>query len=220
MLIIVHKYDLKYYDLLSGLKHINQNSLVLDIGANIGDVSNFLYNKFMPTIYCYEPNISCHNYMLERFKNNPKIKLFNLAVSNFSGKSNLYFHINAKNINDPQYIQGATLRPEKDDIDLKKKIEIQCVDIKKILDDFKQIDLIKIDIEGAEYSIMPEIIKNKNKIKMIICETHGNPLGKKILSSDGTRMIMKNEVFKKEYLELINELKKLNLYGEWFHEWY
>ena len=89
-------------------------------------------------------------------------------------------------MNDPQYIQGATLRPEKNDIDLNKKIEIECVDIKKILDSFDKIDLIKIDIEGSEYSIMPEIIKNRDKIKMIICETHGNPFGKKILNSNRT----------------------------------
>ena len=210
----------KYYKLLSSLKHIDKDSLVIDIGANIGDVTNFLYNNFEPLIHCYEPNISCYKYMVKRFENCSKIKLFNLAISNFNGKSNLYFHINAKSMNDPQYIQGATLRPEKDDIDLNKKIEIECVDIKKILDSFDKIDLIKIDVEGSEYSIMPEIIKNRDKIKMVICETHGNPFGKKILNSNRTKMIMKNEAFREEYYKLIKKLKKMNLYGNWFHEWY
>lgn len=210
----------KYFNLLNNLKHINKNSLVIDIGANIGDVTNFLYNKFNSSIHCYEPNISCYNYMLKRFEKNPKIKVFNLAVSNFTGKTNLYFHIKAKNIKDQNYIQGATLRPEKDDIDINKKIQVNCINIKKIIEDFDKIDLIKIDVEGSEYSIMPELIRNRKKIQMVVCETHGNPFGKKILNSDRTKLIMKNEVFKNEYLELVEKLKQMNLYGVWFHEWY
>tara|TARA_X000000368_G_C22892768_1_gene650420 strand:- start:443 stop:919 length:477 start_codon:yes stop_codon:yes gene_type:complete len=158
--------------------------------------------------------------MVKRFENISKIKIYNLAVSNFTGESFLYFHLKSKGINDFQYIQGATIRSEKDDIDLKKKIKIQCIDIKKVIESFVQIDLIKIDVEGSEYSIMPEIIKNRHKIKMVICETHGNPNGKKIFNSDRNKLIMKNEAFKSEYIELINQLKEMNLYGSWFYEWY
>ena len=210
----------KYYKLLGGLKHINKDSIVIDLGANVGEVTNYIYNKFMPSIYSYEPNIVCYNHMVKRFENISKIKIYNLAVSNFTGKSFLYFHLKSKGINDFQYIQGATIRSEKDDIDLKKKIEIQCIDIKKIIESFVQIDLIKIDVEGSEYSIMPEIIKNRHKIKMVICETHGNPNGKKIFNSDRNKLIMKNRAFKSEYIELINQLKEMNLYGSWFYEWY
>ena len=83
-----YKEKLKSLDRLK----LDSNSFVIDIGANIGDVTEFLYEKFEPTIYSYEPNISCYNYMLDRFRDKPKINLFNTAVSNFDGKSNLYFH--------------------------------------------------------------------------------------------------------------------------------
>lgn len=212
--------EYKFYNFLANLKHISKDSFVIDIGANIGDVTGFLYEKFEPTIYSYEPNISCYKFMLDRFKDKPKINLFNTAVSNFDGKSNLYFHKNSKGINDVKYIQGATLRPEKDNIDNKKKIEIECINIKNILEENKKIDLIKIDIEGSEYSIMPEIINYRDKIKMVICETHGNPFGKKIYNDDKTKLVMKNEVFKSEYLKLKSELISKNLYGNWFYEWF
>ena len=210
----------KYYNLLDNLRHINKESVVLDLGANIGDVTSYLYEKFMPSIYSYEPNIVCYNHMIKRFENFSKIKIHNFAVSNFTGKSYLYFHVNSKGINDYKYIQGATMRSEKDDIDLRKKIEIKCIDIKTVLENFSKIDLIKIDVEGSEYSIMPDIIKNKNKIKMVICETHGNPNGKKIFNSNRTEMVMKNKAFKKEHQNLIKQLKQMELYGSWFHEWY
>ncbi len=46
---------------------LNENSIVLDFGANIGDVSEYVYNKYHCNIYAYEPNIACFNYMKERF---------------------------------------------------------------------------------------------------------------------------------------------------------
>ncbi len=210
----------EYYSILNNLSDINKNSLIIDIGANVGDVTDFLYKKFKPNIYSYEPNISCYKFMEKRFEGIEKIKLCNLAVTNFNGKSFLYFHINAKGINDIKYIEGATLRPEKDNIDRNKKLEVECIDIKKIINKFDKIDLIKIDIEGSEYSIMPEIIKNKDKIKKVICETHGNPYGKKIFNREKTKKFIKNEVFKEEYFQLISKLKDKNLYGNWFLEWY
>ena len=179
----------KHYQKLVNLEHINNNSIILDIGANIGDVTDVIMKKYNPNIYCYEPNISCYNYMLKRFKKNSKIKIFNVAVSNFSGKPFLYFHNKSTNIS--EFNERSSLKKEKDGLDINKKIEVNCINIKKILEKHNQIDLIKIDIEGSEYEVMPEIIKNKDKIKMVLCETHGNPDGKKIPSVDGSKLVVK-----------------------------
>ena len=208
----------QHYQKLLNLKHINNNSTILDIGANIGDVTDVITKKYNPNIYCYEPNIICYNHMLKRFKKNSKVKIFNVAVSNFTGKAFLYFHEKAKNI--AEFNQRSSLKREKDGLDVNKKVEVDCINIKEILDQHNEIDLIKIDIEGSEYEIMPEIIKNKDKIKMVLCETHGNPDGKKIPSLDGSKLVVKNTIWIKDYKNLISELKNLNLYGSWFYEWY
>ena len=63
----------EHYRKLLNLKHITNNSIILDIGANVGDVTDVLIKKYNPNIYCYEPNISCYKYMLRRFKDNSKI---------------------------------------------------------------------------------------------------------------------------------------------------
>ena len=208
----------KHYQKLVNLEHINNNSIILDIGANIGDVTDVIMKKYNPNIYCYEPNISCYNYMLKRFKKNSKIKIFNVAVSNFSGKTFLYFHNKSTNIS--EFNERSSLKKEKDGLDINKKIEVNCINIKEILEKHNQIDLIKIDIEGSEYEVMPEIIKNKDKIKMVLCEMHGNPDGKKIPSVDGSKLVVKNKIWIKDYTKLISELKELNLYENWFYEWY
>ena len=208
----------KHYQKLLNLEHINNKSTILDIGANIGDVTNVIMKKYDPNIYCYEPNIICYNYMLKRFKKNSKIKIFNFAVSNFSGKTYLYFHKKAANIT--EFNERSSLKKEKDGLDINKKIEVNCINIKEVLENHNQIDLIKIDIEGSEYEVMPEIIKNKNKIKMVLCETHGNPDGKKIPSGDGSKLVVKNKIWIKDYKNLMSKLKEMNLYGNWFYEWY
>lgn len=208
----------EHYRLLLKRKQINTDSIVLDIGANIGDISEIIYREFNPYIFCYEPNVSCFNYMLKRFAKNHKIKIFNLAVSNFSGKTFLYFHEKAKNIS--EYNQRSSLKPEKDGIDINKKKQVDCINIKEILDKHESIDLIKIDIEGSEYEVMPEIIKNRHKIKMVLCETHGNPNGKKIPDLTGYGLITKNEIWNEDYKNLITQLKQMNLYENWFYEWY
>ena len=208
----------KYQEMLLNLNHIDSNSIILDIGANVGDIADLLFKKFNSNIFCYEPNIGCCKYMINRFKNNPKIKVFNFAVSNFTGTSFLYFHKKAKDIFD--YNQRSTLKPQKDGIDINKKISVKCLDIKKILSAHEKIDLIKLDVEGSEYEIMPKIIENKEKVEMVICETHGNPEGKKIPNADGSKLVIKNQVWVNDHKKLINKLKSLNLYENWFYEWY
>ena len=112
----------EHYQMLFNLKHISNNSIILDIGANVGDVSDVLIKTYDPKIYCYEPNIVCYKHMVSRFKNNPKIKIFNFAVSNFTGKTFLYFHKKAKNIN--EFNQRSSLKKEKDGLDINKKMFI------------------------------------------------------------------------------------------------
>lgn len=209
---------INHYQKLLNIDHINNNSIILDIGANIGNVTEVLFKKYDSNIYCYEPNISCYNHLHKRFKNNPKIKIYNFAVSDFTGKTFLYFHKKAKNIS--EFNERSSIKKEKDGLDINKKVEVNCINIKEILEQYDKIDLIKIDIEGSEYEIMPEIIKNKNKIKMVLCETHGNPNGKKIPSLDNSKLVVKNRIWIKDYKKLISQLKEMNLYGNWFYEWY
>ena len=206
--------NIKTLDFLDNFLILNEKSTVLDIGANIGDITNRIFEKYKCNIHAYEPNIACYNYMKKRFINNSKIKLHNCAVSNFSGYDFLYFHFKSKGINDARYIQGATLRKEKDNIDVNKKVRVKIIDIKEIIDSFNNIDLIKIDVEGSEYKIIPEILNNRNRIKTVICEMHGNPMGKKINGQH------KNKNFTREYEDLISELKNQGLYNNWFYEWH
>jgi 16S rRNA A1518/A1519 N6-dimethyltransferase RsmA/KsgA/DIM1 with predicted DNA glycosylase/AP lyase activity len=91
-LLIFYNYK-RYKDkrnLLNNLK-LNKNSQVMDIGANNGVVSHYLFDKYSCYIHSYDPNPYCYEILKNIFKNNPKIKIYNKAISNTSKKQNLYF---------------------------------------------------------------------------------------------------------------------------------
>ena len=65
--------DIKKINFFENYSYLDHNSIVIDLGANIGDVTNFIYNKYKCYLYAYEPNRACFNFMKERFLGNDKI---------------------------------------------------------------------------------------------------------------------------------------------------
>ena len=77
---------------------------------------------------------------------------------------------------------------------------VKIENIKNILKKFKKIDFIKIDIEGSEYKILPEIIRQRKKINKVVCEMHKN-------------------ISSKESAKIYKLLKKHKLINKWFYYW-
>ena len=151
----------KKYSLLTGL---NQNSVAIDLGASVGDVANYIYDKNKCNLECYEPNKICYDILNKKFANNKKVNTYNLAVSNISKKQKLYLsNLNFKKKNLLIFSQSSSLDMDKKNINSENFIYVRVININRILNKFKYIDLIKIDIEGAEYKILDELIKKKIK---------------------------------------------------------
>jgi FkbM family methyltransferase len=193
---------------------LNSNSIVLDFGANIGDVSQYLNDMFNCKIYCYEPDPNAYNFLKQRFKNNYSINTSNLAITNDGQEKKLYFHKQSKIGGQISYSEASSLLDKKENISQNNFYIVKSINIKELLNNFEYIDLIKIDIEGYEYEILPILIQNNKKIGKIICELHGNPLVK-----DKATGKIKNQHLTEKYLKLVDNLKNLDLYEKWFIEW-
>ncbi len=182
---------------------LNTNSIVLDFGANFGEISHYLYDNYKCNIDCYEPNKYAFYILNNFFKNNEKIKCFNIAVSTNDGIAKLYYH--KLNLDNPlRYSTASSLLKEKDNLNFENFDEVKTYSIKKIINQFSNIDLIKIDIEGYEYEILPVIFENKKKIKKVVCELHGDP-GK-----------IKNNFLNQKYKKLIEKINIIDPKREWF----
>ena len=202
------KSEYKKYQVFNFLK---KDSVFIDLGANIGNVSTYINDKFGCKIFCYEPHPSAYNYLKKKLGKYKNITTINCAVSNQTSEQDIYLHKDSSKQNDLFYAEATSLEKNKENISLEKKIKTKCIHISEILKKFNYIDCIKIDIEGHEYKILPFLIENKNMIKKVICELHGNSTYD---SGD-----IKNAFLKPEYDKTIEILKEKNLYKNWFLEW-
>jgi FkbM family methyltransferase len=145
--------------------HFSGDKVFIDIGANIGSVTLYVdnFNKYLEekiTVYAVEPeknNLDLLNYnILNNTTENITVvdsaiwyKEDTLAVSNKGGNSSIVYETDG----DFSYVKAITLE--------------QLFDKYKI----KEVDVMKIDIEGAEFDLIintpPEILA---KIKYITLE--------------------------------------------------
>jgi len=131
--------------------NLNQDSIVLDLGGHEGWFTEQINNKYKSKIFCFEPIKKFASQIELKFLNFNNIKIFPLAVSNKNGKDIIYYNDNSSSTH----------------VITKDKIEIDCITLDKIMveNNIDFIDLIKINIEGDEYSLLEYMIKN-NLINM------------------------------------------------------
>ncbi|MEK7551540.1 MAG: FkbM family methyltransferase [Patescibacteria group bacterium] len=145
-------------------KNIKSGDIILDIGAHIRYytliAAKIVGNK--GKVYAFEPDpknfqILKRNTEENKYKN---VVLVNKALSNKSGSIKLF--LNKENTGDHRIYDSA---------DNRKSINIQAI----TLDDFfkdkaKKVDLIKMDVQGAEVHIFNggnNLIKRNNNIKIL-----------------------------------------------------
>lgn len=192
---VVIKKELKF------LFNLSDNLTVFDIGACEGE-SSIQYSRLIPnsTIYCFEPlpeNIELikKNFLKYKIQN---AQYFNFALAEKNGFAE--FHVSEgkpENIEATDWDFGnkssSLLQPDKhlemvDFIKFGKTIKVQTITLKSFCNDHKidRIDLIHLDVQGAELLVLKgaaDFIKN---IKVIWLEVStiefykGQPLAEDI----------------------------------------
>jgi FkbM family methyltransferase len=131
---------------------IDDNSIVVDLGAYKGVWAQQIIDKYNPYVYLFEPIPEFYNLLLSKFKDNPKVKVFNYGISTINKKDFIYKNEDATS----SYILNSN------------KLEVEFIDFESMfnLSGLKTIDLIQINIEGEEYPLL-EQISSKDIIKKI-----------------------------------------------------
>jgi FkbM family methyltransferase len=156
-------------DLYMGLRNLDKNSfkimsskkfnVCLDIGANIGRYSLEM-SKNSNKVFAFEPELNNfialkENIQLNNLRN---IKTENIALSNSNKKINLY--LNKENNG------GHTII--KRDTSYKQRVNSMKLDYFLKNKKIKKIDLIKIDVEGAELKVFKGSKDTLNKYHPLI----------------------------------------------------
>jgi len=169
------------------IKKLSSNSIAVDVGTGPdADFSQALINMYGLKSFGFDPTTKHHKDLdilekesKERFRyykyalaDKKEVKLFFESEQNISG-SFLSDHINVKN-------------------GIKKKYEVECITVDDIFDiiGIKNIDLLKIDLEGEEYSVLNFINRTTlDRIGQLIVEFHHNSV--EHFNFNDTKMIVK-----------------------------
>jgi FkbM family methyltransferase len=128
---------------------LNHNSLVFDIGGYEGNWAQSIWDKYKCNIFIFEPVTQYYNSIKNKFQSNTKISVYDFGL----GALTKSCFMSADG-------DGSSYKSEGDVV----KIE----SITNFISDgrYHNIDLMKINIEGEEYSLLESMI-DKNMLGVI-----------------------------------------------------
>ena len=180
-----------------------KNGVYVDIGANIG-LTALYFAPYARKYYAIEPSSECFEALKLNTQSLDNIEYFNFAILPIDEPQNLL------RANEDSVPQTFFMR--------ENKFGGEQVKCKKIDQFFKEnniehVDVLKIDVEGAEFVIFPDDSFGRvaDKIDLIIGEAHYSITGDGI--PEMVPVILKKWGFKTEFVKL----KSPNLeYKLWF----
>ncbi len=147
---------------------------IIDIGAYTGDTALFFCSRGAQSVFAVEPAPDNFTLAQQNIQNSPykdRIHLLPVAVAATDGQ--MEFYLNAANPHCHALIQGA-ISPNR----TLTKIQVPVWSFEKIVAQtgWDEIDLVKIDCEGAEYAIFSETpAPILQKVKRWVIEYHHSP---------------------------------------------
>lgn len=172
--------------------NLNQNSSIMDLGGYTGVWAQQMIEKYSPNVYIIEPVPKFYNFMVSKFENNSKVKILNVGVATENREGKILVNQDASSSN----LKNG------------EEIDVKFKTIEQIFKQFniENIDLIQINIEGDEYSLLERMIQTKfiNRFKNIQIQFH---LG---IEND----LLRREKIHKEFI-LNNFINKFNYPFVW-----
>lgn len=141
---------------------LTKESIVFDVGGYQGDFAAAVHERYGCKVYIFEPVPEFYQKVVIRFQGNPKIICLNYGLSSADGWLDIGVAENASSFASP-HAKGARQR-------VQVRAVVEC--IRELGIDW--IDLMKINIEGGEFDVVPAIIESGdiNKVQYLQVQFH------------------------------------------------
>jgi FkbM family methyltransferase len=131
----------------------DQDDIVIDLGCWSGVISLYLANK-VKTIYAIDPDPVCFDELIKNMALNPQIKSainpYRIAISDKKDILKLYAR--------EQYGKSSTsILARRRDLEYSEKVTTLSILDFITQEHISHVDFIKMDVEGAEFSILPKV---------------------------------------------------------------
>jgi FkbM family methyltransferase len=127
---------------------LGPDSVVFDLGGYHGDFSQAIHERYGCSVYLFEPVKAYYDHCVARFRDTPRIRCFNFGL----GDGNGTFHISDAG-------DGSSLYLDSPGQPAGTRAEIRDFHEFVLAQGVPRIDLIKINIEGGEYDVLPRMIQ-------------------------------------------------------------
>ena len=148
-------------------------TLVLDLGAHRGETAAAFAARGAE-VHAYEPNPDIFPELEAAARRNPRIRAHNAGVLDCDGEMRLYLH--ADYAADPAgHSESSSFLAEKANVSAGDSRLVAVRDIAGIVAALdRPVDIVKIDVEGAEYAILERLIETRaiERVGAVYVEAH------------------------------------------------
>lgn len=140
---------------------LNEESIVFDVGGYRGDFAYNIHERYKSTVYIFEPVTKFYDVIVERFRGNDNIKIYNYGLSEVDSETEISLEGDSSSTHKKGGGNTEVIRLRK---------------MSTVMDELNidKIDLIKINIEGGEFPLLHHCVTHKltPKLKNIQVQFH------------------------------------------------
>ena len=144
-------------------------AVIIDVGAASFPSGNERYQQG-DTVLLFEPIEGIYNELVNKFSNNNKFTIYNLALSDTKGQATFYNtkKRNCSSLREPN--AAVLLERDRNDIAEYTTSTIETDLLDNYTKDLQVIDFLKLDTQGSEYEVLVGGIETIKKTKSIKVE--------------------------------------------------
>lgn len=138
---------------------LTKDSFVLDLGGYLGDFAAEVRSRYDCKVLILEPVTEFFEKIERRFENDTNVEVIKAGLGHISGIESISLAANSSSIK-----SNTSGRLE----------QIKLLSFPDLVEKFnlKQIDLVKINIEGSEFDVLPDMLNSTVDIRSYLIQFH------------------------------------------------